>query len=109
MGNECQEKCPCGEVCRRIDDHVEHQCQKCNYKAYWRAEDAARALAGPGSDPRGRGEGWAANQLAAITLTRWATGRIALCLIARIRVVYILALTSAGRTQLDSLSTATMG
>ena len=53
MAIECQEKCPCGEVCRRIDDHTEHQCQKCNYEAYWRAEDAKQALAGPGSTRKG--------------------------------------------------------
>jgi hypothetical protein len=25
----CQEKCPCGATCERIDAHTEHECQKC--------------------------------------------------------------------------------
>jgi len=41
--HECQGKCACGAICRRIDEHhLAHQCPKCNYEAACEAERLRR-------------------------------------------------------------------
>jgi hypothetical protein len=35
MSVACQQRCNCGRVCERADEHEKHQCPKCDYDTHW--------------------------------------------------------------------------